>query len=192
MLEHLISADSAMFVGINQTLSNPLSDLLMPIVTNDMYLRIGFALVLSLLLWRGDWRLRVAALVSLLALALADLSSSAFLKPLLARARPCHDLSVFPQLKLLVSCGAGFALPSSHAANAFSVATFFAIITPTSRKYIFFIASVVAISRVFVGVHYPGDILAGSALGVICGGAMALVFQKLWQWRESTFPTPTH
>ncbi len=177
-MEALQSLDSLLFVGVNQTLSNPLTDFLAPLITNDWLLRIGYALAMAMLLWRGSPRWRRAALGSALALALADQLASSVFKPLFERLRPCQTPELFEHLRLLINCGAGKSLPSSHAANAFAVSSYFVWIShhEASLKFIRWAlisaAALVALSRVVVGVHYPGDIVAGAALGSLCGLAV--------------------
>lgn len=183
-METLQSLDSLLFVGVNQTLSNPLTDFLMPLITNDWILRIGYVLALILLLWRGSPRWRRAALGSVLALALADQLANSVFKPLFERIRPCQAPELFEFLRVLVNCGAGQSFPSSHAANAFAVASFFIWISrhDACLKYLRWglvsAASLVALSRVFVGVHYPADIIAGAALGSMCGVAVGLMIAR--------------
>ncbi len=166
MLELLNSIDLALFYFANVSLANPLTDCLMPIITSNDFLRIGYAIAMFLLLWRGDKRLRWLVLFSVIVIVLTDQTSSQLLKKIIARPRPCHILE---DIHLLVNCGAGFAMPSSHAANAFGQAMFFALAVRRSSVYILCFASLVALSRVFVGVHYPFDILAGAALGSLLG-----------------------
>lgn len=183
-MEALQSLDSLLFVGVNQTLSNPLTDFLMPLITNDWLLRIGFALALVIFLWRGSPRWRWAALGSVLALALADQLASSVFKPYFERIRPCQAPVLFENLRLLVNCGAGKSFPSSHAANAFAVSSFFIWISRRDAclKYmrwgLLSAATLVALSRVFVGVHYPADIIAGAALGSMCGVAIGLMVAR--------------
>jgi len=162
MLEILNNADLALFYFMNVSLANPVTDWIMPIITSNDFLRVGYAAAMLLLLWRGDKRLRWLVLFSVIVLVLTDQTSSQFLKKLIARPRPCH---VLEEIHLLVNCGAGYALPSSHAANAFGQAVLFALAVPRSAIFLICFASLVALSRVFVGVHYPFDILAGAAVG---------------------------
>jgi membrane-associated phospholipid phosphatase len=168
--------DHSIFIFINQSLANPVTDFLMPLVTIDLHLKIFYALCLAVILWKGDKRLRYAILFSILTVVLSDLLSSAVLKPLFARPRPCHELEVY----LLVPCGAGFSFPSSHAANLFGQAFLFRTIAPTTTKYLIPLAIVVALSRVFVGVHYPFDILCGAALGTLVGYGVAQIFIRVF------------
>jgi len=168
----LKAIDQSLFFFINQTLSNPVTDVFMPFVTNDMNLKLFYASCLFLMLWKGDSKLRLAVIFSLITVAICDQAVSTFLKPLLGRPRPCHELEV----NLLVGCGGGLSMPSSHAANLFGQAFFFRKVAPFSAKYLIPLAIVVALSRVFVGVHYPADILVGSALGTLVGMGVSYGF----------------
>ncbi|HOP07713.1 MAG TPA: phosphatase PAP2 family protein [candidate division Zixibacteria bacterium] len=162
MLEFLDSLDKTLFVFVNFYLANPVTDFIMPILTSDYLLRIGYGIaMLAVLIW-GDRRLRWLVLVSLIVLTVTDQTSSQFLKKLIERPRPCHVLS---QVHLLVGCGGGFSMPSSHAANAFAQAALFALTTRTAKYWLVPTAALVALSRIFVGVHYPFDVLAGATLG---------------------------
>ncbi|RKX28322.1 MAG: phosphatase PAP2 family protein [Candidatus Zixiibacteriota bacterium] len=184
MLELLNSIDTTLFLFFNVTLSNPMTDVIMPIITSDMLLRILYGLAMIGLLWKGDARLRWLVLFSGFALLVADQTASHFLKPLIARPRPCHIMS---NINLLVNCGAGFALPSSHATNAFAQAALFSLAIKNTRWYLWAFASLIALSRVFVGVHYPFDILGGAIVGTVAGVAVAYGFE-FFEGRRKWFP----
>lgn len=186
MFETIQSLDSSAFVLVNQTLANPLTDFGMPLLTNDLFLRIGFGVVALLMLWKGDNRLRRAALFSLVVLLLGDYFSSSVIKPLVGRLRPCQNPAMLNSVHLLVSCGSGKSFPSSHAVNAFSVAFFFFLATPSATRVlrsVMILAVLIALSRVFVGVHYPLDILSGALLGLSVGWSGG----HLYLWGEARF-----
>jgi undecaprenyl-diphosphatase len=176
MLEALQHIDQALFLFFNVTLANPITDLIMPVVTNDNLLRIGYVIAMLLILWRGDKRLRWMVLASLVVLTLTDQTASKLLKPLIERPRPCH---VMDQINLLVGCGGGFAMPSSHAANAMGQAFLFSCANRGLKWYLYVFAGIVAVSRVFVGVHYPGDVLVGSAVGATYGILVTWIFGRI-------------
>ena len=180
MLESLLQFDQQLFLFINQSLANPVTDFFMPIITNDMFLRIIYGLALILLLVRGKKPFIWIVVFSLLVVALTDQVSSAWLKPFFERLRPCKELNVH----LLVNCGSGYSFPSSHAANLFGQAVFFSLLFPRAKWYWLVFAFLVAISRVFVGVHYPLDITAGAVLGTFIGFVVACMLlhlnQKPW------------
>lgn len=189
MMETLYTADSALFVAINQSLANPVTDFVMPWITNDIFLRVVFVGIIASLLIRGPARLRWAALGALIAVGVADQLSSAALKPLIGRLRPCQSPELSQFINLLVNCGSGKAMPSSHAANTFAVSTFLACALVSSsqqaskrhltRFALFAFATLVSLSRVIVGVHYPADVLIGAALGALIGLLVALGFRRI-------------
>ena len=185
MFATLNHIDQAIFLFINVKMASPVTDYLMPVITSDMLLRVLYGLAMVLLLWKGSTRLRWMVLFSLVVLLLTDQVSAHYLKHWIARPRPCHTLT---NIHLLVGCGGGFSMPSSHAANSFGQAAFFALLVSRYRWHLFTFASLIAISRVFVGVHYPFDVIVGSAIGCLLGWSVAYVF-RLW---ESKFPGRTN
>jgi undecaprenyl-diphosphatase len=176
MLELLDNLDKSLFMFMNVRLASSVGDVLWPVVTSDNLLRVMYALGMVFLLVKGGLRLRLGWLVlaSALTLLLTDLLSAGWLKHVLDRPRPCH---VFTDIHLLVNCGAGFAMPSSHAANAFGQAVLFGTSIKRLRLALYTFASLVAFSRVFVGVHYPLDIVAGAAFGSVIGLVVALALR---------------
>lgn len=180
MLEYLTGIDRTLFLFINVYLANPVTDFIMPVVTSDTLLRVIYGAGIAILLWRGDRRLRWLSLFSAVVLLLTDQVSSNLLKDLIARPRPCLELS---QIHLLVDCGVGFSMPSSHAANLFGQAVLFSYHVRAARWYLVLFASLVGLSRIFVGVHYPFDVLAGVMLGFLVGGSAAVTFKRFEKWR---------
>jgi len=166
MIEFFDNIDTAVFLFFNVTLANPVTDLVMPVITSDWLLRVLYALAAVLLLIFGNAKLRWAALFSVLVLIVTDQLSAGLLKPLIGRLRPCH---VLENINLLVDCGGGKSMPSSHAANAFGQAVLFAMLYRRWAWPLLVFAALIAISRVFVGVHYPFDILVGAIIGAAAG-----------------------
>ena len=183
MLEFLMQYDLMFFLFINVKLANPVTDFIMPCITSGQAIIGTYVICLALLLWKGDRKLRWMVLVSVIVLTLCDQTSSAFLKKWICRARPCHVLA---DINLLVNCGAGYSLPSSHATNVFGQAFLFSLHYKDYAGYLFAYAFLVSISRVFVGVHYPGDILGGAIVGGIIGTAAALIFAVVYRNLNNT------
>src|SRR3989304_505987 len=99
---------------------------------------------------------------------LSDFASNTF-KHLFERIRPC---SAFEGVRLLVGCGGSFSMPSGHATNIFAAMVFLSARYRRFWPAFIFIAFVVAYSRVYVGVHFPSDVIAGAFLGSV----IALLF----------------
>ncbi len=175
MIELLLQIDRTLFLFINGSLANPVTDWVMPIITNDNLLRLIYGATLVILLGAGRKRFVWVVGFSLLVVALTDQTSSALLKPWIGRMRPCKVMEVH----LLVGCGTGFAFPSSHAANLFGQAVFFGLLFKKYLPYLLGFAFLVGVSRIFVGVHYPLDIVGGIVAGGFEGVLAAYVVWKL-------------
>lgn len=185
MIERLLNDDAEMFHFINTTLANPVTDFIMPIITNDWVLRGLYALIIILLLVFGKKKFAWVVVFSAIALAITDYTSAGLIKPMIERLRPCRVMDVH----LLVRCGSGFAFPSAHTANLFGQAMFFGMLYRKYSLYFFIFAFLVGISRVFVGVHYPLDVIGGMVLGCMAGGLCASVLLYLSK-REKLNPCP--
>ena len=114
---------------------------------------------------------------------IADFTSSTIIKKSVERPRPCHTFSNPAEINLRVHCGGGYSFPSSHATNHFAIAFFlillFKNIWKRSLKFTFFIwAFSISFAQIYVGVHYPIDILAGSILGTFIGSFMVIFLMK--------------
>ncbi|PRX54120.1 phosphatase PAP2 family protein [Flagellimonas meridianipacifica] len=110
-----------------------------------------------------------------------------FFKYGVARLRPCHDEEVNMLARLVKkSCGGKFGYFSAHAANSMALASFFTVmLKPNLKKIGFFLflwASLVAYSRIYIGVHFPLDVITGSFIGILFGWLFAklsiFAFQK--------------
>jgi membrane-associated phospholipid phosphatase len=165
----LLNADKILFRIINLSLANPVTDFIMPVITNDWFLRMLLLLVVIALPVFGKREGWITALLCVITVIATDQLSSNLIKHLVERIRPCHVMS---DVHLLVGCGGGLSFPSSHAANLFGQA---AVIGTRHKKvsvpaYVF--AALVGYSRIVVGVHYPGDVLGGGLLGMAVGLAI--------------------
>lgn len=168
--------DRDLFHLLNGVLVHPWLDSLMPFVTSARNLRPVVILLAVVLAVRPDRRWRLAALSLVLSLAAADLIASQLLKPLIGRERPCH---VIEGVRLLVGCGGRNGFPSNHAANAGALAAALGLFFPRTLLVTIPAALLIAWSRVYVGVHYPADALAGLLLGGLAGTGVALATQRL-------------
>jgi undecaprenyl-diphosphatase len=168
MPDFLYSIDTAVFFFINRTISNTVLDWLMPFLTDLNKQKPTIVIVAVLWLWlmfRGGRVGRTAGVLLVVSIIVSDQFSSTVLKHLFTRIRPCHALQ---GVRLLVDCGGGYSFPSSHAVNNFAGAT---ILSHYYRKYAwgwFSLASLVALSRPYIGVHYPSDIAGGALIGWAC------------------------
>jgi undecaprenyl-diphosphatase len=187
-MDALLNIDRQLFFFINRGLQNPLFDAIMPFLTDLNRKPIALVIVAilwMLLLWKGGTRGRIAALLLIPAITLSDQLNSSYLKFIIERPRPCHELW---DIHLLVGCGSGYSFPSSHAVNNFAGALLLAYFLPRWTWAFFTYATAVTFSRVYVGVHYPSDIVAGAIVGLAISALIIFIFRLIedWWWKRRT------
>lgn len=182
----LQAADAWIFHLINRSLQNRPFDLLMPVLSTKEYLIApALALILCLAL-RGGRREWLLLLVGVAAVALGDQGAN-LLKAIFHRVRPCH---VLPDVHLLSGCGGSFSLPSNHASNMFALAAVGWLTLRRWRWALPLLAAAVAYSRIYLGVHYPLDVVAGALWGSVAGWVcFQIAAHMLPGWHE-TRPKP--
>lgn len=179
MAEFLYSIDLAIFYFINHTISNRLFDNFFTFLTEVRHWYIAYLILIGIMVFKGGKKGRIAALGVIILITLSDQLSSFFIKNLIARIRPCNVLT---DARVLTGCSDSYSFPSSHAVNNFAVAVYFYLIYPNLKWVLFITASLIAISRVYVGRHYPSDIVGGaiigSAIGYLLGQAALWTMKK--------------
>ncbi|MEM7039028.1 MAG: phosphatase PAP2 family protein [Bacteroidota bacterium] len=182
-MEWLLDLDRDLLLGLNGA-HNGFLDSVMWWLSNKYVWIPAYAALLYGLYRHYGWK--EALLIGVgagLVILVADQGASGVLKPWIERPRPCHD----PEIGHLVhrvynKCGGPFGFVSSHAANFFGLATYLFFFFRDRWKWaglIFFsCAFLVALSRVYLGVHYPGDILFGGMLGVFAGILVRFIYLR--------------
>jgi undecaprenyl-diphosphatase len=173
--------DRSLFLAINGELVTPFFDAVLPYFRDSvfwapLYTFIGGFILLN---WgkKGAWW----ALCFIATVAIADLLGTYGFKETIQRLRPCNEPTLRDSVRLVIkSCPGGYSFLSNHAANHFGLATFMMLTFRHIFKgwaYVAFVwAALISFAQVYVGVHYPLDILAGAVLGVMAGYLTASVY----------------
>jgi undecaprenyl-diphosphatase len=176
MIEFLYNLDVAIFYFINSSIANPVFDKLFVTLTNVNNWYITYIILWGICFFKGGKIGKIAAILAIFLITASDQFSSHLLKPMVERTRPCN---VLEEVNILVSCTKSYSWPSSHAVNNFAAAVFFALLFPKLKYVLFSFAFLVALSRPYVGVHYPSDIVAGALIGSGIGYLFAIAARKI-------------
>ncbi|MFC2133455.1 phosphatase PAP2 family protein [Bacteroidota bacterium] len=185
MVDFLYSIDVAIFYFINHTISNPLFDKFFPFITEINHWYLVYFILWCIAFFKGGRTGKVAAVLVLILIAASDQLNSTLLKNLFGRIRPCNAL---PDVNILAGCTGSYSFPSSHAVNNFAVAVFFYRLFPKFKWILLGSASLIALSRPYVGVHYPSDILFGALLGVLIGYIFSIFAMKIELYLNEKYP----
>lgn len=183
MINQLIAWDKELLLFLN-SLHTPFLDFLFYWIS-DKLIWVPFYLFLIYLIikqYRKEtWYIMLAVGVLI---ACSDLSSVHLFKNVFERLRPCHDPGLIDRVHLVNGeCGGAFGFVSSHATNCFALAVFLAKILGKAYRHftplILLWAAIVAYSRIYLAVHFPGDVLCGALLGTIIGFSVGKAYWAL-------------
>ncbi|MFY8021005.1 MAG: phosphatase PAP2 family protein [Bacteroidia bacterium] len=176
MLEQLLAFDKSFFLAINNGMSNPFLDWLCPILRKQEVWYPFYAIFIFFLIkqYKTDsWKILLG--IGLMVLA-SDQFSANLVKNTFQRIRPCNEPSLSGMVHHLINSCNGYSFISAHATNHFALAMFISLCFRT-KKWLWVTtiiwAASIAFSQVYVGVHYPLDVITGSLVGILFGLSFA-------------------
>ncbi|NJB85466.1 undecaprenyl-diphosphatase [Lewinella marina] len=178
-----MSLDLTLLEFFNQQLANPFLDAVLPVYRDKLTWIPLYALLLWLMYRKWGMRRTLYLLLCIgLVITVADQLAATVIKPWVGRLRPCADPELSGSVRALVSCGGKYSFPSNHATNHFALATMLSL-TLVDRWYwrllLVLWAASIALAQVYVGKHFPGDILAGALLGTAVALLGVVLFRYL-------------
>ena len=177
MLDFFQSVDMNLIKWIHQYFSNTLFDIFMPIITNKKNWTLPIIVLIFLLGFFSGPKGKIALTLLIISLSFTDAICAQILKPFFERIRPSH-LNL-EEVNLLTYKGGKWSMPSNHAANMFSLAIVLSYFYKKYKPLLFLLAILISFSRVYVGVHFPGDVIVGGFIGVFISSIFLILWGKI-------------
>lgn len=182
-MEELLHLDVQLFQFINHELELSFFEPLLIAARNKMVWIPLYILILAYLVLKRQQYHLIAIVFLVLTVVITDQVSSQVLKKSVERPRPCHLIEDNFDVDLRVRCGKGYSWPSSHACNHFGIAVFLVLLFVSSKGLVKFLlilwASLISFAQVFVGVHYPIDVISGAFIGSLVAGITYYIYKYL-------------
>ena len=182
MLNYLNQIDTELFLIMNGW-HNLFFDILMVYVSSMLFWLPFYIFLFYLLIREYKWKSLILLLFTTFLITLTDQSSVQLFKNVFQRLRPCHNPDIQAMVHTVEYCGGLYSFVSSHAANYFGIIVFVSGLLKKRYKWLPWVLVIwgllIIYSRIYLGVHYPGDVIAGAILGSVIG------WMVLWLYRYS-------
>lgn len=180
-MQQLHNLDTDLFIWLNGRYTPWLDPIMVWVTTRNSWFPF-YALLVGWLIYYYRRQVIGLLLTIIAAVAMGDQISSSVLKPLTLRPRPCHVPALQKLIHPILDCGGQYGFVSSHAATTFALATSLWLLLGRQHPWVrwtFGWAALVSYSRIYVGVHYPLDVLAGTGVGILSAVVCVAVYRMI-------------
>ncbi|MEP7266183.1 MAG: phosphatase PAP2 family protein [Saprospiraceae bacterium] len=182
-MEQIIQLDFVLFHFINQVWTNHYLDVFFSFMRNQYVWAPLYVFLIAYLVMNFGGKGWKYILMTVFIVLGSNYLSSELIKKNIHRSRPCNEVALEGHRRLLVHCGTGYSFTSSHATNHFSISVFFCLTGAVFMgrwRYLFLIwAVIISYAQIYVGVHFPLDILGGAFIGSIAGIIGSFMYKKI-------------
>jgi membrane-associated phospholipid phosphatase len=195
--EHI---EHTIFIFLNRDPANPFCDRLFFFLTTlhqQKWFQILVILFVAAIFWKGTRRGKAWVLCILLAIGITDSFCTRLLKHPIDRIRPCHRMypggpMEVPDIHLVGNCPGPGSFPSNHAANTMALAVVCWQFTKSRKKWLWFIIpALIGYTRIYLGYHYPSDVLGGWIIGAFLAWLFMRLTRKWNMARDGSAPSET-
>lgn len=184
MLDWLLKIDTELFLYLNHWRADWMDPVMIFLSAKKVWIPLYVIIFGAIIYSYKKWSF-VYLLALILSVTAADQITSGFMKPYFKRYRPCHESNLTDQVLTPSKCGGKYGYASSHAANTFAVAFFiFFLFNREQKKWpqmlLIVWAALISYSRIYLGVHYPLDIITGALIGIVCAFLLKQISFRLF------------
>lgn len=181
-MDYLNLLDHKLFEWIQLNLHYPIADWWITIWRDKYFWIPLYIFLISLLAFEFRAKFFLVFLFVIITISISDQSSSQFIKKWIKRPRPCQEEYFKDHFNSTIKCSGGYSMPSSHATNHMAVAMFLFFllqnIIPRWRYLLMFWAVSIGFAQIYVGVHFPADVLVGLCLGAVIGSGVYFLYSR--------------
>ena len=198
MIEQLIAWDKELFLQIHQGMASPLFDAVMLFMRDAKSWIPLYLLIVFLAVRKYKLNGLLFIVTAVLVVVATDRFSAGFMKPFFERLRPCHnpDFLAAGYIRNLLNCGGEFGFISSHATNHFGLAVVFTwffkqLYSYKYTNWVFYLwAGIISFAQVYVGKHYPADVIVGAFFGILIGFLVLKIYIRFLPEDKQITKTP--
>ncbi|EKX80029.1 undecaprenyl-diphosphatase [Clostridium botulinum CFSAN001628] len=174
--------DNCILYVIKKYVQNKYLDILMPRITKMgelgiIWIAIALVLILNTLY-------RIIGMVVILTLIISTIIGEGIIKHIVRRIRPCNQQNSF---NMLILKPMSYSFPSGHTLSSFAVAEVLSVYFAQYKLILMTIAFLIALSRIYLYVHYPTDVIAGIILGILCSKLIFIILQEGYMGKITVF-----